>query len=604
MFCTSSRSQVMRGIHSTSVGWCLVAIAAACVSATGNEPEETLPGNPTPSTPSAPVASLQFDPASDLTTKTLEIGATRQLAVVARDAQGNVLSNPRVLWSVVQHAASEVGSATVDSSGKVAGVSQGWIWVYARSDHDANVSINISFYVHAPIASLSFGVDSVQLISGDVRVLQPRAYAANGNLIAMTPPIAVTSADTAIVSVADFVGTPAIANGRELRARANGNTSISASIGSVSRTIIVSVETMTLTSVSAGTSFVCGLDMAGRALCWGQNNNSQLGIVTRTRCIGSANQYCAQSDNAVPVFVSGGHTFSQLSSGARHACGITAAGEAYCWGSNATGQLGTSAMLPYCSDLINGQTSRCSALPIAVEGGLSFTSITAGWYHTCGLTGSGAAHCWGSGALGNGTVQSSVPVPVGGGLVFRSISAGLANTCGVTLAGAAYCWGGNGLGELGIGSSEGNAPTPVPVSGGHTFSSVSVGANGACGLTTAGKAYCWGSENGLGSPAPSMCPVVPGMTTQPIPCAMSPVPVAYDFTFSRLAFSSQNGCGVTVEGEVHCWNYFHHWPARITGLPAARNVSVAHYSTGCALGEDGIVYCWNDVAAQRAPGQP
>jgi len=54
--------------------------------------------------------------------------------------------------------------------------------------------------------------------------------------------------------------------------------------------------------------------------------------------------------------------------------------------------------------------------PVAVSGGLSFTGLTAGDAHTCGLTISGTAYCWGSngsGQLGRGTFDySTVPVAV------------------------------------------------------------------------------------------------------------------------------------------------------------------------------------------------
>ena len=84
-------------------------------------------------------------------------------------------------------------------------------------------------------------------------------------------------------------------------------------------------------------------------------------------------------------------------------------------------------------------------------------SLAAGGAHTCGLTAAGAAYCWGSnanGQLGNGTIGgTSVPAgPVSGGLTFVALSAGGAHTCGVTSNGAIYCWGSNSSGQLGDGT--------------------------------------------------------------------------------------------------------------------------------------------------------
>ena len=87
-------------------------------------------------------------------------------------------------------------------------------------------------------------------------------------------------------------------------------------------------------------------------------------------------------------------------------------------------------------------------MPLAVSGGLSFASVSASTYATCGVTTDGAAYCWGDnfyGQLGTGPTTSSLtPVAVSGGLSFATVTAasvGLDYTCGVTTGGAAYCWG-------------------------------------------------------------------------------------------------------------------------------------------------------------------
>ncbi len=172
---------------------------------------------------------------------------------------------------------------------------------------------------------------------------------------------------------------------------------------------------------------------------------------------------------------------------------MTTEGAAYCWGSSGSGQLGDG-------------TIGIRTVPVAVSGGLTFQSVTAGSSYSCGVTTAGVAYCWGStefnfgGSLGDGTVggpSSNVPVAVLGGLTFQSVTAGSAHSCGVTTAGAAYCWGSNGsfgpstargAGRLGNGTIMASV-VPVAVSGGLTFQSVSAGGGHSCGVTTAGAAY-------------------------------------------------------------------------------------------------------------------
>src|SRR5664280_905918 len=91
-----------------------------------------------------------------------------------------------------------------------------------------------------------------------------------------------------------------------------------------------------------------------------------------------------------------------------------------------------------------------------VQGGVTFTSITAGWYHTCGLTSAGAAWCWGrnnEGELGDSTTTNQhSPVAVGGGLSWSTVvsSEAAKHTCAVKLSSQLiYCWGYNSNGQLG-----------------------------------------------------------------------------------------------------------------------------------------------------------
>jgi alpha-tubulin suppressor-like RCC1 family protein len=91
------------------------------------------------------------------------------------------------------------------------------------------------------------------------------------------------------------------------------------------------------------------------------------------------------------------------------------------------------------------QEPTAPALATTSASTLSFSQISAGSSHTCGVTTDNRAYCWGGGtALGDGkNVTSSKPVAVAGGLRFVQVSAGATHTCGVTTDDRAYCWGNN-----------------------------------------------------------------------------------------------------------------------------------------------------------------
>lgn len=249
--------------------------------------------------------------------------------------------------------------------------------------------------------------------------------------------------------------------------------------------------------------------------------------------------------------------FASVTAGYFHSCGLPPDGSVYCWGD------------------VGGRPTR-----VATQ--LAFTALTSGRDTRCGLTQAGAAYCW------DGT---SAPQVVPGDIVFASVSAGYSHHCGVTASGAAYCWGANGEGQLGDGTFGGSRASPTAILGGHVFARVSPGRLFSCGITTNGVAYCWGNNQGgtLGTGEPTNSSV--------------PVAVAGGLTFSAIEAGGFHACGLTTAGAAYCWganfdgqlgtglSTDQPTPVAVTGGFAFASLTVGNRHT-CALASDGTAYCW------------
>jgi alpha-tubulin suppressor-like RCC1 family protein len=234
---------------------------------------------------------------------------------------------------------------------------------------------------------------------------------------------------------------------------------------------------LTFMSLAVGNGHVCGIAMSGTAYCWGSTPNGAFGDGT-------------VGEHPTPMPTAPGMTFQSIVAGSDYTCALTPAGAAYCWGLGVSGQLGDG-------------NAAITTTPVAVSGGLKFRMLAAGGQTACGLTIDDKAYCWGQnfyGTLGDGTsgtqggtTRSLTPVAVEGGLAFKSLSAGYQTMCGVTIAGTGYCWGYN-FGAIGDGTFD-HRSTPTPIAGGLKFQSVSSGTGQSCGVTSDNAVYCWGDNS-------------------------------------------------------------------------------------------------------------
>lgn len=162
--------------------------------------------------------------------------------------------------------------------------------------------------------------------------------------------------------------------------------------------------------VIAGAATTCGLDLSGTAYCWGGNFNGSLGNGQTTMTTVSA-----------PQLVVSAPQFASLAPGEANnifapVCGLTAAGEAWCWGANSRGQLGTTAALP---DLCVGAglTIPCTGTPTPVTTPLRLTVIRPGGDRTCAFTTDRRLACWGNNEQSQvgdgGTTDQPTPTVIG-----------------------------------------------------------------------------------------------------------------------------------------------------------------------------------------------
>ncbi len=240
---------------------------------------------------------------------------------------------------------------------------------------------------------------------------------------------------------------------------------------------------------------------------------------------------------------------------------------------------------------------------------LFFTSVSAGWRHSCGLDAKGWAWCWGDngwGQLGDGTKQGGpASRRVAGGRLYAWVTAGTLHSCARTAEGEAFCWGDNGLGQLGDGTNA-NRLVPVAVTGGWAFDALALGGTHTCGLGADGALRCWGSnqQGQVGVPESETCSVFNRLE----PCAKTPARVEVPGTVAAVAAGEAHTCALTAEGIAYCWGK-NDWGqlgiGRFGGMAATptpvldtlRFRAIAAGATNtCALDRAGAAWCWGMVA--------
>jgi alpha-tubulin suppressor-like RCC1 family protein len=341
-------------------------------------------------------------------------------------------------------------------------------------------------------------------------------------------------------------------------------------------------------SIASGLDATCGIVTGGQTWCFGKA--PLIGVARDTSCFDVEGTKGDPSPcTLIPLQIASSVAFSAVAVGDSVACGVATGGAVYCWGDQKYGQVG------------NGiAQDGTPALPTRVNGPLAaaatFTQITAGATHACGLITDGSALCWGRDTtyqLGGGdniAVSSSTPIWAAPGQTFKAITAGHGHTCGLTTAGVAVCWGDNRKGQLGRGAVGAPNDTAQAVSGSIVFTQLSAYRDNTCGVATGGAVYCWGANDS-------------SQTGQAASAAVA-TPTAVSGTgYTYVAVGGEHVCALTATG-ISCWGANAYGqlgrgtaggitptPASVGGVARTYTALSSGARTSCAVAADGA-YCW------------
>ncbi|MEO7387382.1 MAG: thrombospondin type 3 repeat-containing protein [Gammaproteobacteria bacterium] len=341
----------------------------------------------------------------------------------------------------------------------------------------------------------------------------------------------------------------------------------------------VTATGVTATTLAGGFHHMCALLVGGGVSCWGANNAGQLGNGTTTGATTAVN-------------VTGISTAVAIAAGGNHSCAVLASGGVKCWGDDAAGQLGNGA-------------AGASTTPVDVTGISTAIGIATGFDHSCALLADGTVRCWGrglEGQLGNGSqTNSATPVSaIGMQLPVVALGAGASHTCAVSQSGIATCWGRNANGQIGNGQVVGNVPLPAAVTGLTGAIAISGGFEHTCALLVEGDVKCWGLNDGGQL----------GMGTIGGAVQRSGTPLTVNGPTSAINAGGNHTCATTPSGTVSCWGSGFYGqlgnnatldsslPVKVVNTDQAGGAAVNVTNVGlgfehtCGVYADGDAKCW------------
>ncbi len=346
--------------------------------------------------------------------------------------------------------------------------------------------------------------------------------------------------------------------------------------------------------------FSCVVLADGHVMCWGQNDEGQLGTGNFTA-------------SATPTPVVGLSDVAEVALAFSSACARKNDGTVWCWGKDDGGILGT--------PKVGNQTS-----PIKVPLGAKAKSIAVGPGIGCAVFADDTVTCWGRNSSGAVDLTSDAgELPPKALPVSNAVSAHVSGygVCVLHDGASLTCWGNDDVGLFAIPQNQiqHKGFVTATASLGSSPKELRMGEIHACAVFAGDTVQCWGDDECNVVSAGSTTGNCNNTFSNVVPTPKATVP------FLQVAHASPqyvDTCVLQTNGRVRCWGRNEHGSLGTNTTPsgdpygapsadvqlldggALENVveMATHRQFACALTADSALYCWGQNLGSASIGPP